>query len=571
MVPKESPLHRINVRAICLALGLVYGAWFVGPGRVLPWETKWLLPSASRLDHAVSQLNWEYLRGAPLWDLPLGQLSQSGVGWNSVYVPFAAGSLFGLFIRPVESFLPENFQFLGVWLLFSFALLGYWSARLMSIATSSRWATLAGAVLLSSSPIIAYRIGVLGHFELSAHWILFAALCFYLEQNRSVSKWVVLLVVALIVNVYLFVMVYSVVIAVVIREIIIKKSWMYSLRLGLTTVVGSLVAFWIFGFFVFSENARGLGFFRLNSASFIFPNYAVGGDYSGSFSRFFDQVGVYNNRPFIGFEREGFGYLGLGVIIGCVASLVLVFRFWRTLDRKFIFSLLPLCAVTGILFLNSLSNKIALGRRELLRAPLPDALNNLRQVFRTAERFSWLAYYLIFLFVVWAFSTLIRTKWISVFGIMLVLLVQLVDISNGINQSRRILAAEPIGVELNDKRWDQILAGKSGIKLVPTFDFIADSQDADVDAWRENFSFFPLLKLAARQGLTTNFAVTGRPVTAIVEKDNAATEEALVKGDVDPELIYFFSTSRRWNDVRARMGDSVEFSIIDGYFVMYAK
>lgn len=202
---------------------------------------------------------------------------------------------------------------------------------------------------------------------------------------------------------------------------------------------------------------------------------------------------------------------------------------------------------------------------------MPSLLNDLRQVFRTAERFSWLAYYLIFLFVIWALTTLIRNRKIAMFALAVVLLVQLFDISEGISQSRHALAADPLGVELNDPRWEHILDGKLGLVLVPTFDFISDSQDTEIDAWRENFSFFPILKLAAQYRLTTNFAVTGRPVTAVVEKDNAATDKALVRGDVDPELIYFFSTSRRWNEVRARLGDSVEFSIIDGYFVMFAK
>lgn len=566
-----SRVCRLSTRVVGLNLGLVYGLWFIGFGRLLPWETKWLLPSASRLDHAVAQLNWEFLRGARFWELPLGQLPMSGVGWSSVYVPFSSGSLFGLIFRPFEYFLPENFQFLGFWLLFSFAMLGYWSARLVSIVTSLRWAILIGAVLLFSSPIIAFRIGVLGHFELSAHWILFAALCLYLERSTSIGTWMFLLVVSLVVNVYLFAMVFAVVGAVVTREIFVAKSSTLALKLSAAMIVCSLAAFWIFGFLVFSENAKGLGFFRLNAGSFIFPNYAVGGDYSGSFSRLFDRVGVYTDRPFIAFEREGFGYLGFGIIFGSVISLALTVRRWRYVKRQATYSLIPLGVVAGLLLLNSFSNKIAFGRREIFEGPLPSLLNNLRQVFRTAERFSWLAYYLIYLFVIWAITTLVRSKKIAIVTLSMVLLVQLLDISGGVSRSRHALAADPIVVELNDSRWEKILLGKSGIVLVPTFDFISDSHDVEIDAWRKNLAFFPILKLAAQYRLTTNFAVTGRPVTAIVEKDNAATEEALVKGDVDPELIYFFSTSRRWNDVRARMGDSVEFSIIDGYFVMYAK
>lgn len=362
-----SRTSRVNARVIGLILGLVYGVWFIGVIRLFPWETRWLLPSASRLDHAVSQLNWEYLRGARFWELPLGQLPMSGVGWNSVYVPFAAGSLFGLFFRPFENFLPENFQFLGLWLLFSFAMLGYWSARLVSVITSFRWAILAGAALLSSSPIIAFRIGVLGHFELGAHWILFAALCLYLERCRSIGMWMLLLVVALIVNVYIFAMVFSIVSAVVLREIVIVKSWALASKLSAAAILCSLVAIWTFGFLVFSENARGLGFFRLNIGSFIFPNYAVGGDYSGSFSRLFDRVGVYADRPFIAFEREGFGYLGLGIIFGLILSLALTIRSWRTVNRRETYTLLPLLIAAGLLLLNSFSNKIAFGRRELFR------------------------------------------------------------------------------------------------------------------------------------------------------------------------------------------------------------
>ena len=551
-------------------LGVVFGIWFIGWRNVFPWESAWLQPSAARLDHAVSHLNWEFFRQAPIVQWPLVRLPNSGLGWDSVYVPFAAGSLFGFPLRYVEFLLPEKFQFMGLWLVFSFAMLGYWSGRLVSLITERRDVVLLGGALLFFSPTMFYRVGILGHFELSAHWLILWSFVLYFGRQRNLIQWICLLIIGLIVNVYLFAILFGIVIASVIKVTLADRHRSDALLLLFLGTLSSVLGLWMFGFFVYSGNTQGLGFFRSNGAAFIYPLYSVGNEYSGSFSWLISRSGIFQNRPFIAFEREGFNFIGLGVLLGLVAGVLLLTKNIRRLTRSSLVRVFPLVLVAGAFFLNSVSNKVAFGRRELLSFPIPTSLLDLRQVFRTAERFTWPLYYLLFLFVIWSVARLVKNRKVSTGLLGLILLVQIVDSSGGVVRAHQAMNAESPMVRLNEPKWEQVAHQKRSIFLVPTFDFIGDEQSAEIDAWREDYRFFPLIQFAAKHGLSTNFAVTGRPVPRLVDQLNREMTQKFEAKEINDSVVYVFVLADEWNSLRQTFGDSVKFELLDGYYLMYS-
>ena len=121
------------------------------------------------------------------------------------------------------------------------------------------------------------------------------------------------------------------------------------------------------------------------------------------------------------------------------------------------------------------------------------------------------------------------------------------------------------------KSHGRVVVGRSEIVLVPTFDFISDSDGPEVESWLENSRFFPLLKLAARKDLATNFSVTGRPVTGLVEAENMRLDRELESGKLHKTSIFVFAMRESWNEMRTRLGDKAHFEILDGYFIMYSK
>ena len=560
-----------NVGAAQSCLFSLFGLWFVGLSRIDPTNDSWLLPTPNRLDHAVAQLNWEFYRSAPVVQWSPVLIPDLGVGWGTVYVPFSSGSLFGLIFKWFDFILPDTFQFLGLWLLFSFTMLGYWSVRLVRVVADKPSIVWLGSTLLALSPTIFYRIGVLGHFELSAHWLLFAAIWNYFSSDFRGRRWALICVVTLVVNVYLFAMVFAVFLASFVKHLATGLKRRTATLKGVVVVWLTSISFAVFGFLEYRENARGLGFFRSNALSFLYPNFALGGTVSGSFSRLLDWSGIFLNRPFIAFEREGFNYLGTGVVLGIVLAVVLSVLNFRHISWSKVRGLLPLLIVSVAFYLNSLSNQIALGRREIFQLPIPSTFLDARQIFRTAERFVWLLAYVLVLFVIASVVHWIRNFRVVALILGFLLLVQILDSSAGIFQSRQTLHSQTSIPTLNERTWDKAIQGRTKIALVPTFDFISDSDSPAVDAWLENTRFFPLLKLAADENLSTNFSVTGRPVTSLVSEENRRLEQVFLSGNLDKSSIYVFATRESWDGMRVRLGSKASFEVLDGYFVMYSK
>lgn len=556
---------------IAFLLGALFGLWFIGLHNVVPWETAWLSPSPARLDHAVSQLNWEFLRNGSIFQIPFGRLESSGLGWNSVYIPFAAGSLFGLGFRLVSTWLPMSFQFMGFWLVFSFGMMGLCSLKIAQVVTKSKLHAISGAVLVFFAPVVTYRVGVLGHFELGAHWLILSAFYLYLKHTDKLVYWLTLLIVCLIVNIYLFAMVFAIFLAAQVKEILVKRPPKFVLRNLTISILVIGISFYIFGFLEFRSNAVGLGFFRSNLLAFLFPRFNLGGVYTGSYSEIFSLLGVFNDREFFAYEREGFGYLGLGAICGLVVGGVGVFRLLFRSRVAISRTVIPLVSVVAAMFLNALSNRIAVGRRELVYLPLPQTLIDLRQIFRTAERFVWPLYYLLLIFVIWSIVICFNSKKVASIILICMSVLQVLDTSGGILMSRSAINASTESGNLELNKWTLMLERIDKIALVPTFDFISDAQSAEIDAWRSNYKFFPLLKLAARFDLSTNFAVTGRPVTSIVERENLELRRRLNSGDFEQGVLYVFPLKAEWLKLRNSSKGGVNFSNLDGYYLVWTS
>ena len=79
----------------------------------------------------------------------------------------------------------DSFQFIGLWLVLSFALQGVFGALLMQLATPRPTLQLLGATLLILSPPLIFRIL---HAALTAHWLLLAALWLCLRHDADVPS-----------------------------------------------------------------------------------------------------------------------------------------------------------------------------------------------------------------------------------------------------------------------------------------------------------------------------------------------------------------------------------------------
>ena len=145
-------------------------------------------------------------------------------------------------------------------------------------------------------------------------------------------------------------------------------------------------------------------------------------------------------------EFEGFGYLGLGIIL---LSIVLIFYIFRNLISTLKFNS-KYILLSIIFLLLAFTSSINFGNFELLNFKLPIFIYAPLSVIRASGRFIWPVYYLIIIFSLLAFYKLqIRYRYLLLF-----LLIQLIDLSPGIKNNFDF--NKVINKNLGNPIWDKV-------------------------------------------------------------------------------------------------------------------
>jgi hypothetical protein len=115
--------------------------------------------------------------------------------------------LLALLFKPFNGWLPQTFQYFGLWLLACFVLQAWFAWKLLGLITDNPVLRLLGTGLLVFSPPMFLRTG--GHLSLAGHFLILAAL--YLALHPALARrrraWGVLLAATALVHAYLLVMV----------------------------------------------------------------------------------------------------------------------------------------------------------------------------------------------------------------------------------------------------------------------------------------------------------------------------------------------------------------------------
>jgi len=550
------PRRETLVVAVVAAL---FGAWFVGWGNVLPGSMAWLDTG----DVGASQAAWEYFRAAPLIQWPITALPNYGVEWGSIFQGVAGNVLVALPLKVLSPLLPDQFQYLGMWVVACFIAQAVIVQRLFAAAGLGRTERLLGTLVVTLSPILLFRIGVLMHLDLGGQWLIALSLLLYRNAPARSRRWWVFFLVAAAVNVYLFAMTFAVWCA---------AWWRYEVQLSTRTMsravtgfaVGTfaaLASLWILGFFSFRDSATGYGFFRMNTAAFINPGYSP----TQSFSGLLDRFGSLRARQFAAEEGEGFAYVGLAPLIALpfLAVAIATGRL-RWLRRN-----AALAVVTTALFAMAVSNRVVVVRRELTYW-WPDVLLDARQVFRSSGRFAWLLAYVLAVAGWIALSRWSRrTGRLASVVLVAVAVLHVVDIVPGIRTTHETLsAAKPDRSALDSPQWRVMFEQRARLSIVPTFDAQADNLDAAATYWADSGRWYDIIRFGARHNLGLNFAYVGRPVIEEVRRANERNADTVLVGRPESGTVYLFADESEWNTARAKLADAGDAFVLDEYFVI---
>ncbi|HEX8825249.1 MAG TPA: DUF6311 domain-containing protein [Archangium sp.] len=389
-----SPLSRWLAPALCTLAGLAWAAHLIGVSPLLPGSVEWMLQE----DWAQPLLGWLYSRTSP-WSLPLGDARGylHPLGTSLAYTD--ATPWWSAFFKLLSPLLPAAFQIHGPWLALCFALQGLFGALLVARFSPRPLHQLLGGLLFVLSPALAMR---LGHLSLCAHWLVLAALWLHLRPcpdaraaRRSLGLAAFFVVLAAGVHVYLAVMTLTLALALVLRVWRVQgfltgaRPWLWAAGL-IGAALGVLV---LFGYFSrATTSAGGFGHYSSNVLTFLNPD---------GFSRF-----VPSFRQGAG-QYEGFGYLGLGVLLVGLPVLGVFVAKRKELGPLVTPALWPLLGACLLLAVFAWSSRIQVAGWTVLsfQRLAEVVLAPLLKVFRSSGRFIWPLHYL---FILGAIAGLLR-------------------------------------------------------------------------------------------------------------------------------------------------------------------
>ena len=543
-----------NSAVISSLIGGLFGAFLIGMRNLAPWNYSWLY---SKADGALTQLGFEFFRNAPWTQWPLTAVPQYVEGSHMI-IPTenAVANLLGKLVGVVFT---GNFQFVGLWILMCFAFQGYFGVKLLSRFIDSQSAQICGSLFFVLSPALMFRVGVMNHYHLGAHWMILLALYLYFGRESRTQNWSLLLFFAMLTSVYISAMLLVIFIAHRTKDSFQKRKLrIFEVVIPLASAV---FGFWVMGYLSMRSSITGSNFFRLNAIAWLNPGYSD----DGSFSLILNNFGNARLRHIFSEEWEGFQYLGTVVIGGVLLGIVNLknrgtLRNWREHA--------PIAVAAGGLIVFAYSNQIAVLQQEL-NYWWPSQLLQLRQVFRGATRFGWPAYFLVTLFAIVQISRFCSAKKLKV-GVFIAAALMLVEAAPGIAYVRsEISDSKAYLSSIQDAKWSEVALDHSRVVVYPNFDLQIGELTGDSKVWLNRW--FDLAKFAVDNDMSTNFGYGPRPLTEYISEQDQRILNELESGVLQPRTIYVLANESVWENfsqMNSRTADAYE---LDGYFILVTK
>ncbi len=518
----------------------VAGFLLVVGARVLqPTNIRWLVTD----DPCQFFLGWAFFRHTP-WSFPLGANPNFGLELGNAILYSDAIPLGAFLFKPWASWLPEPFQYQGLWLLACFVLQAYFAWRLARLGSEDQRVRLLAAGLFVFAPPMLFRIP--GHFALTSHWTLLAAWDLALSPPRrhQAARWALLTMAAALIQPYLLVMVLIVWSgAWVIGWRRRPSAWPVSVAEAGLVLGSPIVALWQAGLFTVGAGKGGWGYgvYRMNLLALVNP---------AGWSRVLPNPGWQT-----GGEYEGLAFPGLGgwlVVIAAILAAVSRHRRGQSLRirRKWLVFVVPVVFLTAL----ALTNQIGIGPWRV-SYPLPERVVALLSITRSSGRMFWPVFYLL---LVGATSAVAR--WTgprtAVTVLAVALAVQVGDTSAGWleNRARMQQRGRAWDTPLKHPFWQQAGDRYRKIRLVPPGN------------QQENWLTFA--DYAERHRMATDATYLSRIDAERFWASIERSEHLLETGGFDGDTIYILQggTARRVPCLVEPSRDLLAF--IDGFWVL---
>ena len=478
----------------------------------------WLLNGGDLSQH---YLGWCFFRESD-WCFPIGLMDRIAYP-NHVSVIFTDSiPLFAVIFKLFRNFLPETFQYFGLWGLLCFGLQGAFGSVLIKHYCKHDLVSIIGSIFFVITPIEIYRMFM--HTALGGQWLLLFAFLLGLKREKlsivkKVALWGVLGFLCGSIHLYFLPMCGIIMCAFLLEELIRKKNLYTCLATGASYCICALVTVILLGGFSHDHqlDAGGLGQFSFNLNGFLNPQ---------GWSSLLPDLPLYGDGA-----GEGLAFAGTGVLLLlAVGSLCWLVSFIRSnAVRKYLKktearNVLPFVIIFIVSVIISFSHQLALGNKALWEIPYPDRIVSLWGMFRSSGRFIWPAVYLVTLAAVVSSINVLYNKKMAAVALALALCIQIWDSSPQFrNRYAEFSRTQEYQSMLKDPQWGIWAKDKEHIVFVS---FIIENQTV----------LYSLSNYAAENNMTiNNFYFAHYAVRSDVEK---ALEENLKNPQKDTLYIY---------------------------------
>lgn len=532
-----------------IAYDVIYGL-----ETLIPTNISWLMSMYH--DWGQHYLGWAFYKEAD-WTFPLGKMDNFyyPVGTN---VGFTDSIPLLAFVFKIFAFLlPEDFQYFGIWLLSCFFLNAYFTNKILKLYNVNNIIIYLASILIVTNPVLVFR-GM--HPALCAHWLILGSFYYYLIPTTNINaisnykKQSILFLLSATINPYLAIMTAGFNIVLAIKNYFFDKS--ISLKqvflLPFLSIASGLIFWLIFGLIEFNKatnldvgNIYGQYGFNLNS---FFNSY-------GHYSKFIPHLGMVTDL-----QHEGFGYLGLGLLILVTISIILLFYFIlnKKLNKKYLF-LTPLILLCSFMLVFAITNIVTYGEHVLFKYPTLGIIEKLGNIFRANGRFSWPFYYLLIIGSFLVFNKLkinVKIKYIFIIGLTIF---QLYDIENLLTS--RDLKYGSFDSKLDEVKWKLLIDNFEEVITYPAYSnnmvYTMDYQD------------LMFVALKSHKPISIGYVARENVIEGQIFKDSIIN--SLKRGEINKNRIYITNPANLKDFNVLIYKDKVNLKRLDGFVAIYSK
>ncbi len=382
-------IHAGLLFCICALVGAICFVGIYGVD-ILDFEnTGWLFDN----DHDLRQhyIGWCHFRTDP-WHFPIGLIDSLSYP-NSMSVIYTDSiPIFAVLFKIISPYLPQNFQYFGLFGIMSFMLMGGFASILLRRFVNDDFVCAAGSVFYVISAPVIQRMYY--HTALSAQWLIIAALVLWVYNReigsdvRRAACWGLLSFLCVGIHSYFLPMIGMIMVAALITQYAENGKILPVLLEFAAFCVCGLFNLFILGAFYggTSPVGPGLGTFGSNLNTFINP-WEIG--------KLLPKLPLQNM-----FQYEGMAYLGAGILLlYVVVAIGMIFRMIRRIPEEAFHSSKVYGRVTvalvAVSFAVAVIPNISFNEVTLLWLPLPDQIEKLMGIFRSNGRLIWPAMYVL--------------------------------------------------------------------------------------------------------------------------------------------------------------------------------